>query len=558
MDLAQKPAVEYARAARVSDDQAETVVHIERVVIKNYRCLGTSDVVLNRDLNIFVGENECGKSTLLEAIHLALSGQLNGRSIVTEVHPHLFNAEAVASYLAARVAKQTPLPPSIAIEVYFADEPGLAKFKGTNNLKNLDAPGISLTIELHEDFAEQFADYFRDFDETSSIRSLPIEYYVVRWRNFAGNDVNARGIPFKPSFIDASTMRSGAITNRYVVDILKDSLDSRQLVDLALSYRLMKDRFLDETKVTEINAALDKKKGDISNKRLSVSLDTSSRATWETGIMPHLDDIPLPLIGKGEQNSVKIKLALESSGSSHLVMIEEAENHLSFANLNRLIGDIADKRGDRQLIITTHSSFVLNKLGIDAVVMFAGGKAVRLNQLSKPTHDYFVKLPGHDTLRLILCQRAILVEGPSDELIVQRAFQSKHGKTPLEMGVDVITVNSLAFKRFLEIAKLLGRRVDVVRDNDGKSTAVMASYSEYAGVPGIGIQIADNDLYPTLEPQLVQRNGRALVNQIVGKDFGTDKELVDWMIANKTESALRFLDTPRSWAAPTYIERAIG
>ena len=43
----------------------------------------------NPDLNIIVGNNECGKSTLLEAIHLALSGQLNGRPIQTELHPHL-------------------------------------------------------------------------------------------------------------------------------------------------------------------------------------------------------------------------------------------------------------------------------------------------------------------------------------------------------------------------------------------------------------------------------------------------------------------------------------
>jgi predicted ATP-dependent endonuclease of OLD family len=46
------------------------------------------------------------------------------------------------------------------------------------------------------------------------------------------------------------------------------------------------------------------------------------------------------------------------------VLIEEAENHLSHSNLNALIEHISKNRGDRQLLITTHSSFVLNKLGI--------------------------------------------------------------------------------------------------------------------------------------------------------------------------------------------------
>ena len=101
---------------------------------------------------------------------------------------------------------------------------------------------------------------------------------------------------------------------------------------------------------------------------------------------------------------------------------------------------------DRQLIITTHSSFVLNKLGIDSVLMFRGGKAEKLSALSSETYDYFKKLPGYDTLRMILSRRAVLVEGPSDELIVQKAYLMKFGKMPLELGVDVISVSSLAFK----------------------------------------------------------------------------------------------------------------
>jgi len=55
---------------------------------------------------------------------------------------------------------------------------------------------------------------------------------------------------------------------------------------LALSYRLMKDRFLEQPKVKSVNEALAARKGGISDKVISVSLDTSSRASWEAGIMP--------------------------------------------------------------------------------------------------------------------------------------------------------------------------------------------------------------------------------------------------------------------------------
>ena len=295
----------------------EAILYVSRVIIKNYRCLREADVTLNPDLNIIVGNNECGKSTLLEAIHLALSGQLNGRPIHTELHPHLFNAQTVADYIAALAAKKNSAPPAILIELHFPDDPALARLKGINNSLGLDVPGVSLSIEFNREYADEFKAYVAD---PSVIRSLPIEYYVVRWRGFDDNEITSRSIPIKPAFIDASTIRNNAAANRYVVDIMRDSLTRGQKVDLALSYRLMKDAFLDDTKVKGVNAALASKKGDISEKTLSVSLDTSSRSTWEAGIMPHLDDVPLTLVGKGEQNSIKIKLAMELNADLHLIL----------------------------------------------------------------------------------------------------------------------------------------------------------------------------------------------------------------------------------------------
>ena len=529
---------------------------ISRVIVKNYRCLRTADVTLNPTLNVIVGNNECGKSTLLEAIHLGLSGQLNGRPIETELHPFLFNTGVVADYLAALVAKK-PVPlPSILIEIYFADAPALTKLKGTNNSAKVDGPGVTMSIEFNRDYAEELERYVVD---PLRIRTIPIEYYAVRWRGFSDGDITARSIPIRPSFIDASTIRNNVAANRYVVDILRDSLSKSEKVDLALSYRLMKDSFLSDEKVKTVNATLAAKKGLVSDKALSVSLGhvvSFDLGEWNDA-SPRRGPAD-PRSGKGEQSSVKVKLALESSADSHVVLIEEAENHLSYSNLNTLISHIAERRGTRQLVITTHSSFVLNKLGVDSVILFSQGSAITLRSLSGDTQDYFMRLPGHDTLRLILAKRAILVEGPSDELIVQAAFRKKHGKMPLEAAVDVISVNSLAFKRFLEIAMLLGRPVVVVTDNDGKVAALKAKYADYEGKPNVDIVYDVDETLPTLEPQLLHANGQAVVETILGRNFGTRDELLAFMLSNKTDCALKFFETTHPWTVPGYVLRAVG
>lgn len=529
-------------------------MYITRVIVQNYRCLRSADIAFNRKLNILVGNNDCGKSTLLEAINLALTGQLNGRPLTTELHPHIFNADVVADYIAA-VKSNTPTPPpSVHIELYFADEDALAKLKGTNNTRGDNTPGVTLSIRFNEEYAAEYQTYTAD---PEVMRSLPIEYYAVHWRSFADNEITARTIPIKPSFIDASLIRNNAAANRYVMEIMKDSLSQPQRVNLALSYRMMKDRFLEDERVKEVNDALAAKKGSVSDKTLTVSLDASSRSKWELGVMPQLDDVPLTLVGKGEQNSIKIKLAMDSAADCHLVLIEEPENHLSFTNLNTLIKHISDIRGERQLIVTTHSSFVLNKLGVESVILFFHGKSITLKDLSKGTQAYFMRLPGHDTLRLILARRAILVEGPSDELIVQAAFKNKHGKMPLEEGVDVISVNSLAFKRFLEIAKLLGRPVTMITDNDGSVEQLEKKYADFAGDEKIQILYDQDEAYPTLEPQLFKANGREAIEKVIGKTFDSDAELLAWMKANKADSALRFLLTTEEWKVPKYIGSAI-
>ncbi|MCK1419880.1 AAA family ATPase [Bradyrhizobium sp. 180] len=527
---------------------------ISKVIIKNYRCLSNSQVTLNEHLNIIVGDNECGKSTFLEAIHLALSGQLNGRPIQAELHPHLFNAEAVRQYVKSFGSMFSKAPPTILIELYFLDDPGIARFRGKNNSLRQDAAGVKLLIEFNEEYQEEYAEYVAD---PTIIRTIPVEYYVVRWRDFADNDITARSIPIKSSFIDASTIRNNSAASRYVLDLVKDGLSKKEQVDLALSYRLMKDEFLTDERVREINGSLDQKKGIVSQKTLSISLDTSSRASWELSVVPHLDDIPMPLVGKGEQNSVKIKLAMEASAQSHVFLIEEPENHLSFSNLSILISHISTRLSGRQLVLTTHSSFVLNKLGMDSVFLFRSGNARPLKDLPKDTYNYFMKLPGYDTLRLILAKRAILVEGPSDELIVQKAFLMRFGKMPLAMGVDVISVSSLAFKRFIDIAALLSIDVDVVTDNDGDVSRLEKRYKDYFNFPSVEFEYDKDETAKTLEPQLVKSNGLDIVNSIIGKSFQTAEDLLSYMADNKTECALKFFETDHCWTIPTYIKNVV-
>ena len=70
------------------------------------------EIDFNKEINILVGPNEAGKSTLLEAINLALTGQINGRSVSYDLRSYLFNVDCVGEYIEKLKSGEAIEPPS--------------------------------------------------------------------------------------------------------------------------------------------------------------------------------------------------------------------------------------------------------------------------------------------------------------------------------------------------------------------------------------------------------------------------------------------------------------
>ncbi len=528
---------------------------IRKLVVKNYKSLRSFSVEFNRDLSVIVGNNEAGKSTILEAINLALTSQLNGRNIIYELSPFIFNEECVKDYIDDLKAGKKAIPPEILIELYFDNVDGYSELLGNNNSLRENAPGVFLQIKFNDEYVEEYRNYIKKPNE---IRTVPVEYYEVKWYGFHHSTITYRSIPINVSLVDTSIVKNLVGTDKYISKILNDVLETKERADLALNYRKLKENFTEQASIRDINDKLISKKGEISEKELTISVDISQKSNWESTLVPYLDDIPFQFIGKGEQNSIKLKLALEiGAEKSNLILIEEPENHLSYSKLNSLINSISKKCIEKQLIITTHSNFVLNKLGMEKVILLENQKTVSLSDLKNGTEDYFKKLPGYDTLRFILSKRPILVEGPSDELIVQKAYLQKYNKLPIEEERDVITVRGLSFKRFLEIAKILKKETYVITDNDGDINQLKKKYEEYSKDDFIHICYDEDINYKTLEPQIVKNNTIELLNDILGKSYSKKSDLIEYMTKNKTQVALDIFESDKNIVIPKYIGDAI-
>ncbi|WP_079913016.1 ATP-dependent endonuclease [Paenibacillus sp. 32352] len=542
---------------------------IKKVKIQNFKSFyGEFVLELSEGMNILVGNNEAGKSTILEAIHLALTGLINGRQIKNELTQYYFNNTVVSEYLTRLEQRQSHELPYILIEVYLSGD-DIALLEGNGNSDRAKESGISLKICFDEKYQAEYEQLVSKGD----VKTLPIEYYDLVWSTFAREIITTKSIPLKSAMIDSSSNRYQNGSDVYISRIVRDNLEPEDIVDISQAHRKMRDNFMGSESIQAINAKI-QETAVLTGKKVELSVELLSKNAWENSLVTYLDDVPFHFVGKGEQCIVKTELALSHrrTREAAVILIEEPENHLSHTKLNQFISKIVGNQQDKQIIISTHSSFVANKLGLGNLILLNEKKAIKLNDLKLDTKEFFQKVAGYDTLRLILCKKAILVEGDSDELVIQKAYMlSNEGKLPIQDEIDVISVGT-SFLRFLEIAVLLNKPVTVVTDNDGDVEAVNRKYSDYLGDSAKeGIKICFDPIvdegnlvigkspfnYNTLEPKLLKVNELSKFNIIFGTEYADVDEMHRYMKSHKTECALKIFETAESVVFPEYISEAI-
>ncbi|HBM09500.1 MAG: ATP-dependent endonuclease [Pseudomonas sp.] len=525
---------------------------ITKIKIQGYRIYGDFTLQPNKKLNILVGGNDAGKSTLLEGIGLALNGRIGGRSAQEELHPYWFNKELVDEFLKRCASGEKPGLPEILIELFLENRPELQFLCGAINSdrKTNACPGISFKVVPNPEYEEELAQW-----RESPTALIPVEYYKIEWRHFGDEALIRRPRQIAVAMIDSRTVRSSSGIDYHLRQILSDHLESNEKAKIAQQFRLVKESMTTES-LGEVNNRLREIRAPLDNQVMALAMDQSSQSSWEGSVTPHVNDVPFALAGQGQQASIKISLAMQRlSEQTSVVMIEEPENHLSHTSLTTLLSRIDDAAGERQLFISTHSAYVLNRLGLDSLRIFYKGCSSEITGLSPDTVSYFQKLPGYDTLRMVLAHKIVLVEGPSDEILFERFFRDMCGALPMQYGIDVMSMHGLALRRCLELCAAIDRPVAILRDNDGCDPEVLREpVADLLQAGRRELFIGAKEAGRTLEPQLISCNSAETLRRVLG--ITEQADLAKWMTREKTEGALRIASSTETIAAPPYMAEA--
>lgn len=515
------------------------MIKINKIKLHNFKRFQDLIIEVDPKMNIFIGDNESGKSSILQAIDLVARGS---RTRVEEIGlDRLFNAKAITSFMnGPRNPNEIPL---MFVELYFNNQMD-ESLEGMNNSERKNCCGIKMVCEYDRQYSQQISRILREPNAT-----FPMEFFTVRFDTFSGETYIAYTKKLKCLCVDNSQIGSPYAMREYVREIYRSQLDELQRVGTKHSYHQSKVNF-QNTVLTAYNVNI---------APFNFAVRESVDDNIETDVTLVENNIPIESKGSGMQCFIKTDLSLKRAANGvDAVLIEEPENHLSYTNVLELIEKIKGDE-DRQIFITTHSDLIATRLNLKKCILLnsSNTNAVKLDMLNDDTADFFMKAPDNNMLQFVLSRKTILVEGDAEFILMGALYKRTQNRTLEESGIGVISVDGKCFKRYLEIADKLNNRVAVITDNDHNyDENITNSYADYNEAEGIKIfSDTDNDRY-TFEVCIYQDN-----KDICDTEFASPHrrlDIRDYMLSNKAEAAYT-LSKKRAdeIVVPQYIQDAI-
>lgn len=511
---------------------------IRNLRLFNFKKFDFLEVEFKENTNVIIGDNESGKSTILLAIDLVLAGS---RSRIESLGLDcLFNEVSIRNFGSANLYENLP---KLVVELYF-DNIDDERFYGKNNSLGAEHFGVSLVCSPREDLSKEISEVIKE-----NI-SFPFEYYSIAFIKFSGDHYVGFRKQFKHILIDNTLINNEYATNSYIKTLYNSSVTSSEKNRHFFEYRNCKLAFA-QNYLKEFNIKAGKGKYEF-------SIRNNVKSNFETDLTITEENIDLQNRGKGRQCFIKTEFALQKNENElDFILLEEPENHLSYIHMHNLIERLHESK-NKQIFIATHSNLISSRLDLrNAILLNSKSKiSIDLSKLQESTARFFMKSPNNNLLEFILSQKVILVEGDAEYILMRKFFEIITNHTPNRKQVHIISVGGTSFKRYMEVANLLGIKTAVIRDNDGNYQGnCIENYKDFI-YESIQVFYEHDNERPTFEVSLYKDN-QAICDQMFSARLKS-RTVQQYMLDEKTDCAFELLtENGNDLKIPQYIISAI-
>lgn len=469
-------------------------MYISNIRIQNFRVFENTTVDFFPGLNVIIGENNSGKTTVVKALSILFGREVSRSLTVYDFFSGISNfttppkitisailssdandSEADLALVASWLTKLEPIWEATLTYEFFLPETALPDFMssprtsktefwstieavipkyvsriyaGNPEAKNRVEPELLEKINL------QLLEAIRDVENEMFRGSNPLFRRVVN----SCLDIDLNG--------QEKTSKASEIKKRK-----KDFQDKSDILLDSFKARLDSDAIFELTKKTGADAG---GKPRIGGKIEEGDLISALRLK----ILRFDRELPATFNGLGYSNLTFISLILKSlelETSSDLdenatifpmLAIEEPEAHLhpalQYKLLKYLQERVRQEASNRQIFITTHSTQITAAVGLDPLIVFSvddanheirvayPGKVFGNSDSDKASKAYVERYLDATKSNMLFSKGVIFVEGLAEQILIP-CLADYHG-TPLEDNyVAIIGVGGSTFKHFLPI-----------------------------------------------------------------------------------------------------------
>ena len=157
-----------------------------------------------------------------------------------------------------------------------------------------------------------------------------------------------------------------------------------------------------------------------------------------------------------------------------LALVEELEAHLHPQYQLRLIEYISTLQTNEQFILTTHSITLASKIELEKLIVLKGKEAYPMSskdtKMSPADYKFLERFLDATKANLFFAKGLIMVEGDAENLLIPALAELIERPLPRD-GVSVVNVGSTAYKRYVRIFKRedgssFGMPIAIVSDLD--------------------------------------------------------------------------------------------
>jgi len=449
---------------------------LRRIQIENFRGITCLDLKLD-DTTVLIGENNTGKTAVLDALRFALRDVRSRRGCSFDPYDfHLPNSTSDPAD-----------SPAISIRLTFQEN--AAGDWGDDQLARLDRAKIaqidtngcaSVILKVGARFDEASHEFIQDWEfqnlDGAQLTNVPdtalvmlqneVSYYYLAALREATRHFDAKGVFWRP-FLKESQL--SAETRSKIEEKLADV--NQLIISSHGTFAQVVDRLKDIQQVVSMTGVDDFVSVDAVPSRL---YDMLSKAQVNLSTCTGAK-VPVARHGEGTQSLAVLTLfnaylQAWNRGSS-IVAMEEPEAHLHPSAVRALWQLINQIPG--QKIISTHSGDLLSEVPSESIIRLCRHnrqtiskrmKDIPLNEKKRQQFNYHIR---HARGELLFARCWILGEGETEVTLLQELARVL-GRDLERSGIRCVDYRHSDISLFIEVADAMGIYWIALTDNDGQ------------------------------------------------------------------------------------------